>query len=82
MTRWGVKFNPGFITLFKGASYATRDTAEDEVTNISGSITFSYNGEVIFEQLTGDPSLDVALNITNAGDTRSLTMNEKGTVSY
>jgi prepilin-type N-terminal cleavage/methylation domain-containing protein len=80
---WGVHFQAGSITLFQGSSYATRDTDFDEIYEPADIIGFSGLTEVTFAKLTGEPSATGTLTMSSAANqSRSLTINDKGTVSY
>ncbi|TSC55426.1 MAG: Uncharacterized protein G01um101418_910 [Parcubacteria group bacterium Gr01-1014_18] len=80
---WGVKADTGSILLFKGSSYASRDTAYDQISSIYESIILSGVTEVIFAKFTGLPQTTGTLILTSPNnETRSVTINSKGTVSY
>jgi prepilin-type N-terminal cleavage/methylation domain-containing protein len=81
-TTWGVRINTGSITLFQGASYATRVTSFDEVTNISSSIAPAGFVEAVFSKLTGLPQSSGTLTLTGSNDSRTITLNAQGTISY
>lgn len=79
---WGVKIQNGSIILFKGASYATRDTAFDEISTIPNSIGASGVSEIVYNKFTGLPQLSGTITLSTNTDTSTVTINEKGTVSY
>lgn len=82
-TSWGVKVMDGTITLFKGVSFATRDASRDEIFNLANSISVTGSPEVIFSKLTGLANAVATITInSNIGETRTVTINEKGMVSY
>lgn len=82
-TNWGVDIRTGSITVFKGVSYATRDTAFDELFDVPTSITPSGASEVVFAKFTGAPQTTGTITLTsNANETRAITINAKGTVDY
>lgn len=82
-TSWGVRVQPGSVTVFKGASYATRDTALDESFDVPASITPSGVSEVVFAKFTGLPQTTGTITfISHANETRAITINTKGMVSY
>lgn len=82
-TSWGVNIQSGSLTLFKGASYATRDSSFDELFDIPTSIVPSGASEIIFTKFSGLPQNigTITLN-SNANETRSITIDVKGTISY
>lgn len=80
---WGVKLQSNDITLFKGASYALRDTDFDEVYTLSGNITPSEVSEVVFSKLLGNPNTTGTLTLTSSNnDVQNITLNSKGFLDY
>ena len=69
--------------LFQGATYATRDSAADEVIVASSAIYRSGLSEVVFEQLSGNanPQGDIVLSgVVGAVSTTSI--NAAGRISW
>lgn len=81
-TAWGVKVQAGSIVVFKGASYAARDTAFDETFSVPTSIGFGGINEIMFAKLTGLPQTTGTITLNTANDSNTITINEKGTISY
>lgn len=82
-TSWGVYVQSGDITLFKGLSYAGRDSSFDEVFIVPASIVASGTQEYIFSRFTGLPQNVGSLSFTSPNnETKTITINEKGTVNY
>lgn len=82
-TDWGILVRSGSITIFKGTSYAARDNSLDEVFEVPTSITPSGVQEIVFSEFTGLPQPTGTITLTsNANETRDITINSKGTVSY
>lgn len=80
---WGVNFQSKSATVFQGASYAARVTAYDETLTIPSDMTIGYNGDVVFAEMTGLPSLALSVGLTSSnGETATVTMNAKGMVDY
>ena len=80
---WGVKIQSGSVTLFQGATYATRSTGFDETYTLPSTITASGVGEIVFAKVTGLPGTTGTITLTGLnGEARSLTINAKGTVDY
>ncbi len=79
---WGVKIQSGSIVLFKGTSYALRDTLLDETFDLPGSIGVSGTTEYVFSKFTGFPQTTGTATLATSNDTRTVTINEKGMVSY
>lgn len=81
-TNWGVKVQSGSITLFKGTSYALRDSTFDETFAIPTTITTGGISETIFSKLFGAPQSTGTVTLTTDNDSSSITLNSKGMVSY
>ncbi len=81
-TTWGIKIQSGDITLFKGASYTDRDTNFDETFEVPTTISAGGTTEVVFTKFTGFPQTIGTINLTTESDSRSVSINEKGTITY
>lgn len=81
-TSWGVKVQTGSIVIFKGASYAARDINFDETFDVPTSIGVSGTGEYVFAKMTGLPQSTGTVTLTSESDTRTVSINAKGMVSY
>jgi len=80
---WGVKVQSSDITLFKGASYAARDTNFDEVYSISGNMTPSGVTEIVFSKMLGIPNSTGTLTLTSSNsDVANITIGGKGQLDY
>lgn len=80
---WGIKIQSGSIVVFKGASYAVRDTTFDEVFEVPASITPSGISEVVFAKFTGLPETTGTITLTsNTNETRNIIINQKGMIDY
>lgn len=79
---WGVYIQNESVTLFRGVNYANRDEGDDEISSIPG-ITTSGLQEIVFSRLSGEPVTTGSLTLTSlTNETRTITINEKGTISY
>ncbi len=82
-TGWGVFVQSGSITLFKGISYAARDTAFDEIFEVPTNITPTGVSEIVFTKFTGNPQTTGTIILTSStNETRSIIINAKGMVNY
>lgn len=80
---WGVKIQNDSLVLFKGISYIARDTSFDEMFEMPLTITPSGMTEVIFTKFSGWPQTTGTTTLTsNNNETRTITINTKGMVSY
>jgi len=81
-SQWGVAILPTAITLFKGSSYASRDTTADETVTLPAVATVSGLTEVVFGKLSGTPTATGTITLTSPATTRSISLNAKGMVDY
>ena len=83
-SQWGMRLQSSDATLFKGSSYASRDAAYDEVTTIPSSITVSGLSDILYSKLDAAPSStgSITLTNTNNNESRTITINAKGMVTY
>jgi len=82
-SQWGVYIEAGSIILFQGSSYATRDADYDEAFTTPDNMIITGNSEYIFEKLTGEPNTTGDTTLTSIDlETRTVTLNEKGTANY
>jgi prepilin-type N-terminal cleavage/methylation domain-containing protein len=80
---WGVKIQSSSLTVFKGESYSARTSSFDEVSNFPINISVSGADEVVFSKLSGYPQTTGTITlVSNTNETRTITINEKGNVSY
>lgn len=82
-TTWGAKIQVSNITLFKGPSFAGRDTTYDEDYSLSGNVIPTGVSEVVFSKLLGTPNTIGTLTLTNTnGETQNITIGSKGQLDY
>jgi prepilin-type N-terminal cleavage/methylation domain-containing protein len=80
---WGVEFLSSGVTLFKGASYATRDTTWDETISLPNTVTLSGTSEIVFGKLSAAPNAVVSVTLSSTtNDARTVTVNGEGMVDY
>ena len=77
---WGVKTTSSQIILFKGTSYALRDSAFDQIFSIPSNITFTQT-EIVFNKLTGNPSPIASIVINSSIGNNTISVNEVGAVN-
>lgn len=82
-TTWGVKVQTGSEVVFKGSSFAARDTAYDESYPLASSIAVSGTTEYVFAKGSGLPQATGSLTLTAANNnTKTITINSAGMVQY
>lgn len=79
-TTYGVYMSGTSYTLFKGTSYAARDTSFDESFDVSG-LYFSTTTEVVFQRVTGEPNAPVTVELTDGNRVREVDVNAIGRVN-
>lgn len=80
---WGVRITESDITLFSGASYASRTPAFDHVYTIPSTVSVSglVNTDILFSAVAGTSSVTGTVTITgNEGTSVAVSMNAVGTV--
>lgn len=80
---WGVSVESNTITLFKGASFASRDATYDEINTVPTSVILTGLTEVVMAKFSGLPATTgtVTLN-SSVNHSRTVTINAQGMVSY
>ena len=82
-SNWGVKVQTEGIVLFKGTSYAGRDSSFDEIYEMPAVISPSGLTEVTFSKVFGRAQTTGTLTLTSLnGELHSLTLNVYGMVEY
>lgn len=84
-TSWGVKIASNSITLFRGASFVSRDISYDETHSVPSTIQFSGLTEIVMNKFTGYPinfGSSVLTNTALLSDIKIVTVNARGVVNY
>lgn len=79
---WGVQVLPQSFVVFKGGSYAGRDTSTDQEVPLPGGVSTSGLSEIVFEKITGVTVDTGTLNIANEYGTKNISINAQGTLTY
>lgn len=79
---WGVNVTTGSITLFQGATYATRDSTYDQAVSIPSSLVVSGTSEFDFAEETGRTTSGTLILTDSGGTSKSITVNGFGTVDF
>lgn len=79
---WGVGLTSNSITVFKGTSYAGRDTAFDQPLSMPSGVVLSGLTELVFAKLSGTTANAGTITLTNRYGTSNIIINAKGTLSY
>lgn len=79
---WGVALlSPQRIVRFRGASYLSRATAFDTITDFDTSIIITGPAEVVFTLPEGVPTSAASFSMTNNRRTRTVSVNTAGALS-
>jgi prepilin-type N-terminal cleavage/methylation domain-containing protein len=82
-SQWGFSVQSGSLTVFRGATFASRDSTFDEVYTYSTSIVPSGVSEVVYSKVFGLPSTTGTVTFTSpTGEIKTVTINAKGTITY
>lgn len=83
-SRWGVRFATGTITIFRGNSFAGRDSAYDEETVLNNDIIASGTVEFVFARFAATTTNAGTTTLTHQtlGESREVGVNAKGTITY
>jgi prepilin-type N-terminal cleavage/methylation domain-containing protein len=81
---WGVKIQSGSIVLFKGTSYAGRDSNFDEAMAMTSAISPGGLQEIVFNKLSGEPQTigTTTLTLLQTNEKQDIFINQKGTIQY
>jgi prepilin-type N-terminal cleavage/methylation domain-containing protein len=82
---WGLYLQTGSVTIFRGTSFAGRNSNFDEVYPISSSIVISKLEEIIFNKFSGLPTAPSVgtITLTNINnETRDIIINDQGMFEY
>ena len=81
-SQWGVAIQAEALTLFKGSSYASRDTAYDETTELSSGIAAGGLSEITFTKVAALPSVTGTITLSVNNGIETVEINAKGMVNY
>lgn len=81
-SKWGIEILTNKIVVFKGNTYASRDSAFYEIFNFGGGISASGLGEIVFEKVLGTTTTIGTITLTNGPESKNIVINAKGTVTY
>ena len=79
---FGVYITPSQYVLFKGSSYTTRDSAFDEVFDLSDNLSVTGLSEIVFSKLRGIPSDTGNISLTIDSLKAAININEVGRINY
>jgi len=78
---FGVYIGATTFTLFKGASYASRDQSYDQVSYLSSNIGLEGIQEIVFQKLSGLPKAIGEIIFTSGDRANVIRINAQGLIS-
>ncbi|TSC75288.1 MAG: Uncharacterized protein G01um101430_495 [Parcubacteria group bacterium Gr01-1014_30] len=78
---WGVYLTNDNYILFRGSSYASRDSQYDEVFDLPLTISLSGISEIVFSKLEGRPNVTGDIILSSSLDVMTININEAGRVN-
>lgn len=78
---WGVAFTTGTVIRYRGATYATRNTAFDRVTTFADDVTIGGTRDIPFNRPFGSVTSTATIILTNGTLYATTTVNTAGAVS-
>lgn len=79
---WGIHSESGVITIFKGPTFANRDQTFDETFQFNKKISITSMADIFFVPFFGTPQTPGLWQIKESNQTRSITINQIGTLLY
>lgn len=81
---WGMAIRPNHqVVLFRGTTYALRNSSSDQIFMIPLDVTSTGMSEIDFSSFWGYPSATGTITIGVPGNiSRAMTANTKGTISF
>src|SRR3972149_8599529 len=77
---WSVNFSSNTITLYKGISFASRDTSFDEKFSVNSNVSLSGITDVAFARFTGSPTPSTSsITVSSGNNSKNITINSQGT---
>jgi prepilin-type N-terminal cleavage/methylation domain-containing protein len=79
---WGAHLTSNDLTLFVGASYATRNVVYDQTHTFPSGITLSGLSDVVFEAIRGTTTQTgtITLTSTATSESNTITINANGVI--
>lgn len=81
-SKWGVEILSNQIVVFKGSSYAARDTLADQILNLPDGIITSGLTEIVFDKVFGTTAMTGTVVLSGNAESKNILINEKGTITY
>lgn len=79
---FGIYFEPHQYVLFKGDSYAERDTDFDELFELPDDFSISGISEFVFSRIKGIPSDRGDITLTSGDKSGTININEIGMINH
>ena len=81
-SEWSVNYSSNTITLYKGISFASRDTSFDEKFSVNSNVALSGITDVSFARFSGLPIPSTSsITVSSGNNSKNITINSQGTVN-
>jgi prepilin-type N-terminal cleavage/methylation domain-containing protein len=80
-SQWGVHFDTGEITIFKGNSFSSRDTSYDNIISLQDELVFSGINDIYFTN-KGIPDKTGTITIKSGKEEKNITIDSNGIIDY
>lgn len=81
-SNWGVNTTNNSIIVYRGATYATRVTAEDLLVRLPSGVSITASQDINFTKFTGETPTARSLTISTNNGSSVVTINANGLVGY
>ncbi|MGE5327785.1 MAG: Tfp pilus assembly protein FimT/FimU [Thiobacillus sp.] len=84
-TGWGLSVQSSGIVLYCGTSFSGRNSSFDENYDIASNINISSTGgagDISYSKVSGLPNNTGTITLTQGSDSRSISINAKGVITY
>jgi len=78
----GLSIQSNQYVVFQGASYASRNASFDEVYPRSSDVLITGPTEINFTAVSGNPNASSTFIFSNGAGSRSISVNEQGTINW
>lgn len=79
---WGVSVASGVITVFRGTTFAARDTSYDQTVTYPSSTVSSGTTEYVFSERTGRTTSGSLALTSSSGTVQTITVNSMGMIDF
>lgn len=79
---WSVNYSLNTITLYKGTTFASRDSSFDETFSVNSNVSVAGLTDVSFARFSGLPTPSTSsITVSSGNNSKNITINSQGVVS-